>query len=238
MRAYFVPHIDLVGGPEGSIGLGAMWLNDHRTEGDWLILVATKEQAGKHNVIGRLTGQGVPWAIPRNFPPANWSGGPVLAPWPSKRGLERINDYEGMISSVCVLKYLESDYGDWLTARRAMDVTKPNVVPASPTISDAIVLEAMKDVTPTINFANNLSTSRDRTVVIRYLQYLVRHGHELMAEEIVPWAMANGWTHISAEKLRDIVAGVNAGRTFRGLDSRPIRDRGKLLKRWREEGNQ
>lgn len=238
MRTYFVPHIDLPSGPEGSIRLGAKWLNDHLNEGDPLILVATKAQAGKNTVIGRLTRQGVPWAIPRNFPPANWSGGPVLAPWPSKQGMERIDDYEGMISSVCVLKHPESDYGDWLTARRAMDLTKPSVVPALPTISDAVVLEAMKSITPAINFTNNLTTSRDRTVVIRYLQYLVHHRHELIVEEIIPWAMANGWTRISAEKLRDILVGVNAGRSFRGLDWKPIRDRGRLLKSWKEKANQ
>ena len=52
-------------------------------------------------------------------------------------------------------------------------------------------------------------------------------------DEIIPWAMANGWTDIEVEKLRTIIDKVNSGKAFRGLDYGPIRDRGRLMREWR-----
>lgn len=237
MQVYFVPHVEAVGGPDRAFEIGKDWLVAHALEGTPFVLAPTLKQAS-YDDVRELTTVGVRSGIPKNFPPRDWAGGPVLAPWANARVTERLDRASKRITSVCVLKWIESDCKEWLAARGAIDVTAPERVPASPTIGDGVVLVAMEGLTRGVNLSTGLSHSMDRMVTISRLQYLKRWGHVLDVEEIVSWALANGWSHAGAADLRDIVARLNAGRTFRGTRRFRIADRGKLLKRWVQEAEQ
>ncbi len=234
MLVYYVPHVQALGGSPQAAELGRRWLAEHAREGIAFILVPTTRQASSNDVIRALTSSGVRWSIPRNFPPHDWPGGPVLAPWSDDKVLECIDRWSERITSVCILKWVEDSCRDWLTARGARDVTAPASEPLVPGIRDGVVLAAMEDITTVVNLANDLATGRDRTDAIRRLQYLRRWDHDLNADEIVPWALANGWSQAGVAVLRDIIERINADRSFRGLDWGPIRDRGSLLKRWEQ----
>ena len=92
----------------------------------------------------------------------------------------------------------------------------------------------MEEITVVVNLSNNLATGRDRTDAVRRLQYLKHWNHALDTDQIVSWSMANGWSQDGAERLRDIIEQINAGRSFRNLDRGPVRDNGKLLRMWEE----
>ena len=147
MQVYFVPHVMAVDGPKQAAMLGARWLAQHQAEGIPFILVPTNGQATNNDIIRELVETGVRWGIPRNFPSADWAGGPVLAPWANAKVIECLGRWSERITSVCVLKWIEEDNQDWLTAHEAIDVTAPNRVPPSPTIDDGVVLGALEDVT-------------------------------------------------------------------------------------------
>ena len=137
-----------------------------------------------------------------------------------------------------MLKWIESDCREWLAAREAIDVTAPERVPPTPTIKDGVVLVAMEGLTRGVNLSTGLGHSMDRMRTIGWLEYLKRWGHDLDAEEIVSWALANGWSQAGTAELRDIVERLNAGRTFKGIRRFRIADRGKLLKTWSQEAEQ
>ena len=92
----------------------------------------------------------------------------------------------------------------------------------------------MEDITTVINLANDLVASRDRTDAIRRLQYLKRWDHDLNVDEMVPWALANGWSQVGARRLREVIERINTGGRFSKLDWGPIKDRGALLKKWEQ----
>lgn len=107
--------------------LGASWLRDHADEGAPLILVSTHANATNNDVISRLVRGGVPYSIPKNFPPLGWQGGPVLAPWPSPQALQSIERFPRLVTSLCVLEWLEGEFDDWLSRQEAIEI-----IPANP----------------------------------------------------------------------------------------------------------
>ncbi len=235
MQVYFVPHVKAL--PEGvrSADLGAYWLAQHQNEGTPFVLVSFRDHAKSNDTIKQLTSGGIPWAIPKNFPPQGWPGGPVLAPWANNKVTECIDRYSDRITSVCVLKWVETDAAAWLVARGAIDVTAPERVPQAPTIDDGVVLAAMKEITGLVDFGKRLGEDWGRTDAVRRLQYLKRWKRDLDAEQITAWALANGWSQCSTDLLRRTVIQVNEGYRFRKLRMGPIKDGGALLRKWEQQ---
>ena len=124
MPVYFVRE------PPGNLlteQLGAAWLLDHADEGAPLILVSSHSNATNNEVIKQLVRGGVPYSIPKNFPLPGWQGGPVLAPWPSPQALRRIESHPRLITSLCVLEWLEGELDEWLSRQEAIEI-----IPANP----------------------------------------------------------------------------------------------------------
>ena len=166
----------------------------------------------------------------------------MLAPWATKETLEVIDHAiahaTARITSVCVLKWRDSDCREWLAAREAIDVTAPDREPVTPTIDDGVVLVAMEELTGGVNLRTGLSHSQDRMAAISKLEYLKHWGHALDAGEIVSWALANGWSGAGVDALNDIIDRLNDGRTFRNIRRVRIRDRGSLRSRWQHVAGQ
>ena len=237
MQVYFVPHVETVeNGILGAARLGAQWLTQHQDEGTPFILVSRRDHASNNDVIQELTAKGeVPWCIPKNFPPNDWAGGPVLAPWADPKVIERIAYRPERITSLCVLKSHKHENQEWLEAHQAIDVTKPQRLRRPPTISDRVIRVAMEEITGTINLPTGLSHPSDRRFALGRLDYLKRWKHDLIAEEITPWALANGWGVAQARQLKDVIDRLNAGRTFMNIRDARIKDRGKLRRRWEQQ---
>ena len=121
-EVYFVrPHQFL---PDGILteDVGARWLLQRHNEGQPLILVATHQNASNNDVFKGLVSGGVPYVIPRHFPPAGWPGGPVLAPWPDSETIKRIQGSPDRITSLCVLQWIEGENQEWLAEHNAIEV--------------------------------------------------------------------------------------------------------------------
>lgn len=234
MHTYFVPHVEAVGGPERAFAIGATWLLEHAHEGVPFILVRTLRQAS-YSDVDELVSAGARSGIPKNFPPNDWVGGPVLAPWAKDKVIESIDRASQRVTSVCVLQWVESDCRPWLTAHEATDLTAPERMPPTPTIDDRVVLVALERLTHVVNLSTGLSHSLDRMRAIGWLEYLKRWGHHLDAEEVVSWALANGWSQAGAADLEKIINRVNAGGTFKGIRKSRIADRGSMRKMWKLE---
>ena len=79
MQAYFVPHVEAGGGPGRAFEMGREWLMEHAQEGVPFVLAPTLKRAS-YDDLRELATAGVRSGIPKNFPPRDWTGGPVLAP--------------------------------------------------------------------------------------------------------------------------------------------------------------
>ena len=102
---------------------GAAWLMQARNEGQPLVIVATHLNAKNNDAIKGLVDSGVPYSIPNNFPPRGWQGGPVLAPWPGKKVLGKIEGNSREITSLCVVEWIPGEFDSWAVAQNATELT-------------------------------------------------------------------------------------------------------------------
>lgn len=216
MEVFFVPSHQTLGSSPERVAFA--WLREHLDEGTPVLLVPSHQQATANPDITALD-SAIGHEIPRNFPPRGWAGGPVIAPWPDKEVFDVLDRSRQRISSLCVIKWLavDTEIDAWLTARNAIDVTGDGRRLEPADITDPVVRVVMEHLTRHINLGNRLAQQIDRTDTIRRLQYVVKNGHALDAEELYTWALANGWGRVGAERLQDIAERIMAGRSFRKL---------------------
>ena len=235
MNVYFVPSAEAGNDPEESANSGRRWLTQHQDEGVPFILLIAHNRVDDNAAIHELIDSGVRYGIPKNFPPDDWPGGPVLAPWPDANAIKRLDRRPTRITSVCVLKWMEEDNRDWLTAHEAIDVTDPTRVPLPATIEDGVVLAALEDISSAVNLSTGMTHYRDHQLVISHLKCLKHSNRELIPEEIVSWALANGWAREHTDRLEDTVKRINAGKAFRNI---PTTDCAGRVGEWEQRSAQ
>lgn len=162
-----------------------------------------------------------------------FGSGVVLALWASKDTIRDLEEYY-RLDALCLVPWLPEEIDSWVAARRATDLTGSREQPAAPTITDGVVLAAMKSVTNTINMNNRLVDSFGKDAVVGAFRALKKKRYSWDPEEISVWALANGWPPEAAERLREFAAGVLAGKAYRaGPHWRP-----DIVKHWEEEASQ
>jgi len=93
----------------------------------------------------------------------------------------------------------------------------------------------MEEITGMINLSSGLTHPYDKQNALGRLDYLKHSQRELVAEEIIPWALAKGWGVKQAGQLKEVIDRLNDGGTFRNIRAARIRDRGKLLREWEQK---
>lgn len=74
-----------------------------------------------------------------------------------------------------------------------------------------LVTEALKSLTIRVNLATGLAHYSDESSAKEIFKLLHKEGVLLIAAEITPWAMANGWRTKDAQQLGDLAEKIGRG---------------------------
>lgn len=226
----FVPWDD--GDVTRHVVLGAQWLQQQ--PGRKAVFVPGKRNYQYNDALPRLTAGSVV-LTPRTLQRELWSGGPLLACWPTEQMLGAISDsLGGRISSVCVLEWGDAPFQrSWITAHGGIDLTTGQRASNRGEDLPPVVLVAMEHLNSMVNHANGLVSSFDKGMAVDTLQALVRGGHRFDVDGLCAWALANGFTASEVDRLRDYATKALAGHRFR--DPGHGRLRGDILQIWEAE---
>jgi hypothetical protein len=210
------------------------WLEERRGR-HRLVIVPVRHSVEYSAVLSRIASQ-VRTETARTF----WKGvgslreASVLVVWPSKETLQELQEMQP--ADVLVVPWRVEESDAWL---RAYSSTSLAGGPAldKPTISDPVVLEAMKSLTNFINPRNNLVTYDERDYAIEALRALVGARRRVNPDELYEWSLANGWTGKGAQRLQVLAREVLAGKRHRTHSSSPLLRRDAIT-RWEEKAEQ
>lgn len=164
---------------------------------------------------------------------SGWSGGPVLAAWPSREKLAEIADDRRM-RALCVIPWLAKDTAAWEqgVGPERLDGTEP--VPNEPKL-DPVVVIGLTHLTRSVNHGNNLVGALDHRDAVAVLRTLHRGGYRLPPDDVYTWALMHGWPGRGAERLRELAGRIDAGRTVQLKGGSPLR--ADVLDLWRAQAS-
>lgn len=149
----------------------------------------------------------------------DWSGGTVLAAWPQRDALARI-DGDGRTRALCVIPWGDESVLAWA---RAHDPELLGGAQASAPIRlDPVVEQGMLQLTRMVNHANSLAGALDHRDAVAVLRELHRGGYRLPHDDLYAWALGHGWRPRGAERLRDMAERIDAGRVVQMKGPSPL----------------
>lgn len=188
----------------------SVWTSLKSNLGNCAALESLVQRRDVQHITGR--GHGVPVGT-----------GPVLMAWADMKDIGELARYGRGIRALCVITWNEKGIRPWVIA------TKPDILgdgspwadlPADPDL-DAVVVEALKSLTLTVNHNNTIAAGFEKDQVVRMLTALRREGIPMDAEAMQGWALAHGWSGDNPERLAQYVRDINAGKRPRFQGSIP-----------------
>lgn len=201
----------------------AAWL--WRQAGTPLVFFPGKANSQADPLLNKLT-KDIAIGTERNVAESGWQKGPVLAAWPTKRGLEILTDrIAPRVTALCVMEWGEPDWQcHWLTAHKARSVVDGQVHGGGSVELDPVVEVAIRDLSVRVNHSNGLVSVFDKRDTVETLQALHRAGYRYDLDDLCVFALANGFRYGEVERLREYAEGVQKGHRFQLRAGRALRD--------------
>lgn len=192
------------------------WCREHMEHGDtltvWTYLKSNlrncarlNQYVGRHSDVAHITGRGGGFVQ---------GTGPVLMAWPDMDDIGSLIQRGGhRIRALCVITWSEDRIRPWV---RAMS---PRILgdgsaweDHEPLELDPVVVEALKDLTVTVNHSNAISAGFEKDMVVSALLALHAARVSMDSGAIQAWALANGWSGKNPQRLAGFVDDINAGK--------------------------
>ncbi|SCL33040.1 hypothetical protein GA0070615_2185 [Micromonospora aurantiaca] len=164
---------------------------------------------------------------------ARWSGGPVLAGWPTTDELAELAD-DRRVSALCVIPHGTLDeVAAWAAATAAVQLGAEAAQASPQAALDPVVVQGLETLTVMVNHANQLAGSSDRRDAVAVLTTLHRGGYALTPAAVYAWALAHGWPARGAQRLREMCNRLSGGHTLRAAGAdRCLRP--DILQHWQQ----
>lgn len=160
-----------------------------------------------------------------------WEG-PVLAVYPSKNLLDKIDSLFG-VTHVLVIPWTLDEIQYWINTWSAYELGTQPPKSKRKFISNPVVEEALVSLTATVNVSTGLIHPLDKASAIDLFRRLKAAGEYFDPEEVRAWLVAEGsWKPKYADDVAKVARGVIEGKRFRGTRSRWKED---IVEIWREE---
>ena len=231
-------YIDAQGPDDEAVTIGLAWLVEAgRTAGGGtlhapgldnfrsLSHVISNIEAIVKNKVFRLDGVEIGLATPRT----GSVSGAVLALWTDDKILQEIED-RWMPAAICAIPWLRKDISKWVAAHGPRELRSGKSGP-SRTVSNPVVIEALKSLTSSVNLGTGLGHPSDHDAAVSTFRALRSAGEGFDPDEVQAWASAHGWQMRHAEELATIARKVAEGRRIK-THSQPWKD--DIVDYWRE----
>lgn len=181
----------------------------------------------QHPAVHALMQQGVPVSTWSDFGPGS---GVVIALWPDEEHLLEADERASTRALVAVTWSPQQTLG-WAQAKNANPLggPRPDIVSTPPL--DLVVAEAVNSLGIVVG-QHKTADQRYKAAIAKGLTILRNAGYVFDPGALHTHAIGHGWRASNAEKLREVAARVNEGRSIQGMKSAPLRD--DVLIYWRE----
>ena len=141
--------------------------------------------------------------------------GPVLAVYPSKKLLDKIDSLEG-VTDILVIPWTQSEIQYWIDTWSAAELGSTSQPTASKQVSDPVVKAALESLTHRVNLSSALANPTDRSATIRTFEVLRDNGVSYDPPEIRSWLVSQlHWNPKDADKAEELAEGVLRGTSYK-----------------------
>jgi hypothetical protein len=145
--------------------------------------------------------------------PQGWQSGPILALYPDKNLLDKIDDLYG-VTDVLILPWSKDEVEVWIDTWGATSLSG-DTSGTKPAIDDSVVKEAVETLDVLVNTSTGITHPSDRSKCIEIFETLHREGYTFDPATIRAWLVAEkGWSPEHADDVKEIAGGVQAGKSF------------------------
>lgn len=155
----YVPWKDV--DPDYAVRLVVAWWREQ--PGDHLVLFHAKNMLQNNNILAGLV-RGARVESYSTVRRSSWSGGPVLAPWPSDKVLGALDDDLAPPSAVAIVEWGDRDgyVRSWLSSHHAQNLHTGEIAGASAELIPPVVRVAMEELSQQVNHNNGLVQAADQ----------------------------------------------------------------------------
>jgi hypothetical protein len=200
---------------DAGVDAAIAWCAQHMEDGDTLTVWTglksdlpnckrLEQLVSRHANVEHITGRGGGYVRGR---------GPVLMAWPDMDSIGRLMRGGGRtVRALCVITWNEDWIGPWVSAVRPQVLGNGSAWERRTPALDPVVVEALTDLTATVNHSNTISAGFERDRVVSTLLALHDAGIRMDGPAMQGWALAHGWSGSNPERLAQYVTDINAGK--------------------------
>jgi hypothetical protein len=146
--------------------------------------------------------------------PFDLDGVPVLGVWMDDKQLGKLDGMRA--AAICAIPWTRDGIDDWKTNWNPTDIRTGEPGGSEDTVTDPVVIEALKSLTSSVNLTTGLGHPSDKDSAIGMFRALKAAGVDYDPEQVRAWAVRHGWESDDARELADIGEKIRDGRTVRG----------------------
>lgn len=166
-------------------------------------------------------------------PRAVFPHGPVLAVWADDQQLDKLEKLGA--SALCAIPWNRADIDDWKLNFNPINLRTGNSAGADETVTNKVVVEALKSLTARVNLSSGLGHPSDKAAAVQLFKALRAGGEPFDANHVRAWAARNGWRADHARQLGELAQKISDGRAVRTASQRAWRE--DILTVWRSEAD-
>lgn len=244
--------IDSKGPNEDAVELAFEWIHqlgeNNEDKRDAVLAVNTKRQLDGvvADVIGEQAtkaldkknpvkvGEATIQLITKRIDPQGWQNGPILAIYPDKDLLDKIDGMHG-VTDVLVVPWSKDEIQYWIDTWGAQALQSEETG-STPDLIDPIVEEAIESLDLLVNTSTGVTHSSDRSTCIEIFKTLQNEGIRFDPGAVRAWLVAEKhWDPDDADDVKEIAEGVQAGKRFQYESGCLSND---IMEQWKEEATE
>lgn len=241
--------IDSEGPDEEVVKLALAWVQQlgeqHEDKRDAVLAVNTKKQL--NGVVSTVIGDQAAKALNKKNPvgvseaeiqlmtkridPQGWQSGPILAIYPDKDLLDKIDGIYG-VTDVLVVPWSKNEVQYWIDTWGAQAL-RSDESGSTLNLADPIIEEALETLNLLVTTSTGITHPSDRSTCIEIFKTLHNEGIPFDPNAVRAWLVAEKhWDPDDADDVKEIADGVKAGKRFQYESGGLSND---IMRQWKEE---